>query len=574
VRPRGLWSPDPWPSTLAYQRHLMQLEFVDAIVEQLLKKLEDEGLLERALVVVTSDHGVSFRPDRPFKGLRQDTLTDMMSVPLFIKAPGQRRGVVSDRNVQSVDVMPTLASILGVPLTWKADGLDAGSSVDPGNTKLMHHTGATKSMELDAAWMAGERDKAVARKVSLFGEDSGWRAPALGSRALLGRRVADLEVHDGAMMALVDSPQKFREVALDAPDLPVTISGRLRDAEGRPASGELAVAVGHRIVALTRTFHPDDAPRDSWRAFIDPAALRAGRNTVEIFVVPAEPGRPLARAFSSGQRPDTLNLASRGASDYFEVAQEGLLPREGEPIPFRWTTGDARLTVPLGEAPPRSLRIGLLATRPGGSALSITYNECELFAGSVTAPWYRVFTLAGCGAGATPAETAIIGIRTPTWEEPERQRSVGVGVETVNLFSHDWPPPDEPSRGHAGNIRLVDPDAPRTAGSTVKVELGNLGQRTWLPASEAPGPERAIALAIRWRMTAAGGRTAEQRMQLPRALYPTDRAVIEAPLVPPPALASSGPWEVTIAPVDQDGALLVDDLRVTFAVEPTPRAGG
>lgn len=573
VRPRGLWSPDPWPAALAYQRHLMQLEFVDAIVEQLLQRLESEGLLERALIVVTSDHGVSFRADRPFKGLRHDTVTDIMSVPLFIKAPGQRRGVVSDRNVQSVDVMPTLASILGVPLTWKADGIDAGSSVDPGDTKLLHHTGATKSMELDASFLATERDRAVARKASLFGEDEGWRAPAPGSRALLGRRVADLEVRDGEVRALVDSPQRFRQVALDAPDLPITISGRLRDRNGRSASGDLAIAVGDRIVALTRTFHPDDAPRDSWRAFIDPASLRPGRNTVEVFVVSPEPGKPLARAFSSGQRPETLNLASRGASDYFEVVQDGLLPREGEPIPFRWTTGDARLTVPLGEAPPKSLRVGLLATRPGGSRLSITYDGCELFAGTVTAPWYRVFPLSSCASGAAPADTATIGIRTTAWEEPGRKRSVGVGVETVNLFAHDWPPPDEPSREHAGHIRLVDPDAPRTAGSTVKVELGNLGQRTWLPAADAPQPERAVALAIRWRVKSAASRTAEQRMQLPHALYPTDRVVIEAPLVPPPALASSGPWEVTIAAVEHDGDLLADDMRVTFPVEPAPPAG-
>ena len=172
------------------------------------------------------------------------------------------------------------------------------------------------------------------------------------------------------------------------------------------------------------------------------------------------------------------------------------------------------------------------------------------------------------------ADTATIAIRTTAWEEPERKRSVGVGVETVNLFAHGWPPPDEPSGKHAGSIRLVDPDISRTAGSTVKVEVGNLGQRTWLPASEAPAPERAIALAIRWRVRSAGGKTVEQRMQLPRALYPTDRAVIEAPLVPPPALASSGPWEVTIALVAQDGTLIADDLRVTFGVEPAPRPGG
>jgi hypothetical protein len=574
IRSRAIWSPDPWPSTLAYQQHLLQLEFVDGIVARMLEKLRDEGLLERALIVVTSDHGVSFRPGHPFKGLRQSMMSDMMSVPLFVKAPGQRRGVVSDRNVQSVDIMPTLSSILGVPLTWKADGLDAGSSVDPGPTKRLHFTGATKSMELDASWLAGERDKAVARKVSLFGEDGRWRVPAPGSRALLGRLVADLATEDGELVALVDHPQRFRNVVLDGDELPVTISGRLRTRESEPASGELAIAVGGRIVALTRTFDPGDAPRDSWRALIDPAALKPGRNAVEVFVVPPQPGAPLARAFGSGQRPATVNLASRGASDYFEVAQEGLLPREGEPVPFRWTTGDARLTVPLGEAPPKSLRIGLLATRPGGSELSIFYNDCELFAGTVTAPWYRVFPLAGCGAGATPADTATITLRATAWEDQERKRSVGVGVETVNLFTHDWPPPDAPSLAHAGNIRLVDPDAPRTAGSTVNVELGNLGQRTWLPASEAPGPERAIALAIRWRVTSPKGRAAEQHMQLPRAMYPTDRVVIEAPLVPPPALAASGPWEVTIAPIDHDGALLANDLRVTFAVEPAPLAGG
>jgi hypothetical protein len=569
IRPRGLWSPDPWPSTLAYQRHLLQLEFVDNLVGRMLQKLRDEGLLERALIVVTSDHGVSFRPDRPFKGLRQDTLSDMMSVPLFVKAPGQRRGVVSDRNVQTVDVMPTLASILGVPLTWKADGLDAGSSVEPGSKKLMHHTGATKSMELDASWLAGERDKAVARKESLFGASGSWRAPAPGSRDLLGRLVADVEVADGDVMALVDSPQRFRAVALDGAELPVTISGRLRDGEGRPASGELAVAVGGRIVAMTRTFDSADAPRDSWRAFLDPAALRNGRNTVEVFVVSQTPGRALTRAFSTGQRPDTLNLASRGAADYFEVAQEGLLPREGSPIPFRWTTGDARLTVPLGDVPPKSLRVGLMATRAGGSEVSVSYNGCELFTGTVTAPWYRVFALAPCHGGG-PADAASIVIRTPAWQDTERRRSIGVAVETINLFSHDWPPADEGPSENDGTLRLLDAAEPRVAGSMLKVELANLGGRTWLPAADAPSPERAVWLAIRWRAS-AGGRTAEQRVQLPRALYPTDRAVIEAPLVPP-AEVPNGPWEVTIVLVDHKGTLVDEDMPVTFRVSPAPPA--
>ena len=50
-----------------------------------------------------------------------------MWTPLIVKSPGQRTGVVDDRNTQSVDVLPTIAAELGVELPW--DDLD-GVPVD------------------------------------------------------------------------------------------------------------------------------------------------------------------------------------------------------------------------------------------------------------------------------------------------------------------------------------------------------------------------------------------------------------------------------------------------------------
>ena len=108
----GRWTTDSWPVTLAYRRHLMQVEYVDAVVGSVIERLTAEGLYDEALIVVTSDHGVSFRPGQYFKGFSAANLADIMSVPLLIKAPHQRRGRIDDSNIQSVDVMPTIASML------------------------------------------------------------------------------------------------------------------------------------------------------------------------------------------------------------------------------------------------------------------------------------------------------------------------------------------------------------------------------------------------------------------------------------------------------------------------------
>jgi arylsulfatase A-like enzyme len=48
---------------------------------------------------------------------------DVLPVPLFIKEPNQRKGKISDVNAQAIDVLPTIADLLDVPLPWKVDGV-------------------------------------------------------------------------------------------------------------------------------------------------------------------------------------------------------------------------------------------------------------------------------------------------------------------------------------------------------------------------------------------------------------------------------------------------------------------
>jgi hypothetical protein len=115
------WS-DPFQSAQAYQRYLEQVGFVDTMIGRLIAHLKAAGLYDRSLLVLVSDHGVSYRTGqlrRPFTAGNQ---CDIMAVPLFVKTPGQARGGTSDRNVEVVDVLPTIADVLGIQVPWPMDG--------------------------------------------------------------------------------------------------------------------------------------------------------------------------------------------------------------------------------------------------------------------------------------------------------------------------------------------------------------------------------------------------------------------------------------------------------------------
>ena len=100
--------------------------FTDRLLGRLIARLRETGLWDRALVVVTADHGVSFRVGQADgRAVTPENVEDIAPVPLFVKAPGQRTGRVSTRPVQTIDILPTIADELGVDLPWRVDGRSA-----------------------------------------------------------------------------------------------------------------------------------------------------------------------------------------------------------------------------------------------------------------------------------------------------------------------------------------------------------------------------------------------------------------------------------------------------------------
>ena len=110
------------------QRYLLQLGFVDRLLGRLVARLKSQGMYDDTLIVVTADHGFAWQVGVPTRrSVSPSNVEELGPVPLFVKAPGQTRGRVSDALARTLDVTPTIADVLNVPLGYRADGSSAFS---------------------------------------------------------------------------------------------------------------------------------------------------------------------------------------------------------------------------------------------------------------------------------------------------------------------------------------------------------------------------------------------------------------------------------------------------------------
>ena len=104
----------PGTSTQArlYARYLTAVHYVDSLVGQVLDDLERRQLLERTVVIVTSDHGMEFdETGQGFTGHGTSFSVYQMRTPLVLRWPGRPPGRVVRRTSHN-DLAPTLLSQL------------------------------------------------------------------------------------------------------------------------------------------------------------------------------------------------------------------------------------------------------------------------------------------------------------------------------------------------------------------------------------------------------------------------------------------------------------------------------
>lgn len=247
--------------------HLLQMQWTDRLLGAVFERLQELGRWEETTVVVTADHGVSFRQGQPQRPLVPDNQVDVAWVPLLVKAPGQVEGAVVDDNVWAVDVLPTVAELSGLSVPWEIDGASLVGAVPPGR-------GATKpSMTAEPEAFVRRLD---ANLVDLDADGLGeiragsdrapgpdpliaWRHGRRGD--LLGRTVADLGVCSGDRSVDHEPPDGWadllggRPVEGDAPT-PIWHHGTVAG----PATADVVAAVGGVVAGWAPT-RPDDGFR-------------------------------------------------------------------------------------------------------------------------------------------------------------------------------------------------------------------------------------------------------------------------------------------------------------------------
>ena len=251
-----------------------------------MRRLKSVGLYDQALFIVTADHGASIEPNGYMRNVVASNLADIAAVPLFVKYPGQRRGKIDDRDAKTIDIVPTIADVLGVRIPWHVDGVSLrGAPVSRAVSVSKSHgdpvVGAPSVVE--AGVLATAR-----RNASWFGagRHSMYRIGPITE--LLGRQAVPLLLAGSQRDDIrFDDPTSFADVRISSPLVPARIAGEIRG-DGVRRGTPLAIAVDGRVRAMTRAYQLDG--RSRFVALVPETSFHEGRNAVEIYAVSRSKG--------------------------------------------------------------------------------------------------------------------------------------------------------------------------------------------------------------------------------------------------------------------------------------------
>jgi len=271
-------------------RHLLQVGFADLEVARVLKHLKETGQYDRSLIVVTADHGTSFDVGR-FDRRRVDrqNIDEISPVPLFVKRPGQSQGRVDDSVVETTDVVPTIADVLGSRLPEKVDGKSAFSAeVKARDEVKMLKRDLSGYVRVSKETLERDRGAEVREKLRNYGSgaDPPERMFGVGPNSeLVGRAVSKLSA-SGESDARVDlvAAGEYANVNLGTPFVPTWVVGNVSGGDGAAAK-DVAVAVNGRVLAVGNTFRLATGGDELIALMVPESAMRAGRNDVEVFEV-------------------------------------------------------------------------------------------------------------------------------------------------------------------------------------------------------------------------------------------------------------------------------------------------
>jgi hypothetical protein len=305
----GRWTSDQWLALQAYQRYLLQVGYTDSGLGLVLKRLRATGLYDRALVIVTADHGVSFSPNETRRVVTPRNLHEIAFMPLFVKLPGQHVGRIVDGLARTIDVLPTIADVLDFR-AWRFDGRSLLGNLPRDGTITVQSNVSTVSASLSS--LLARRRAALARQIAVFGTGSFERVYRIGpNRDLLGKPVSTFQTTTSAKAHVdVNGASLLGNVDPASDLIPCYLTGTLTGVRG-PL--DLAIALNGEIAAVTRTY--SSLGQTQFAAMVPPSALRAGANSLGMFAVHRANGRTALEQLGGDALAFTLGASQITSTD-------------------------------------------------------------------------------------------------------------------------------------------------------------------------------------------------------------------------------------------------------------------
>ncbi len=280
------------------QRHLLQLGFVDRLLGQLVARLKSQGMYDDTAIVVTADHGFAWQVGvETRRSVTPSNVEELAPVPLFVKRPGQTRARVSRAYARTLDVAPTLADVLDVPLGYRADGRSAFSAAVRARRDVSLVTrDFSSTVRISGDRWRARRAAVVRRRLRELGSGD-WASLFTGvgpNRELIGTSVGSPSVATDTS-ATLSLTRFFGNVRRRSGMVPAQVAGRIHGSGGA-SERDIAVAVNGRIEAVGRSFHLRGEAVESYAVMVPETSLREGRNRIEVLEVKPDSLEVLAAA--------------------------------------------------------------------------------------------------------------------------------------------------------------------------------------------------------------------------------------------------------------------------------------
>jgi len=180
----------------------------DVAIGRAIDRLRERGDWDSTLVVVTSDHGESFG-EHGYLSHGPQVDGPVMRVPLLIRFPKSlaegRSGVEVSQLVRTVDLLPTIAQLLGLPVPPGIDG-----------TSLLPAIDEDRDLALSAYGEAGRSFPGIDRDVYLPGVAGKWRMLRTRDWKLI--HIPDGNAGIDRLYHLAPDPGEFADVADQHPE--------------------------------------------------------------------------------------------------------------------------------------------------------------------------------------------------------------------------------------------------------------------------------------------------------------------------------------------------------------------